>query len=131
MKYRKGYKYQLAEKEHFQTPLLGFSIVTEFIVLHPSGRMVIDSGYAWDGASGAIDTDTILRGSLGHDALYQLMRQRYLPQDCRKKIDDYFEELCLEDGMCTFRADYINDAVKLLAEFAADPKNIKKVYTAP
>ncbi|MDA8018651.1 MAG: hypothetical protein MPN21_14515 [Thermoanaerobaculia bacterium] len=35
----------------------------------------IEAGYAWNGATGAIDTPSFRRASLIHDGLYQLMRE--------------------------------------------------------
>lgn len=129
MKYRKGYKYQVAEIEHFQTDIFGYEIESQFISLKLIGILTIKSGYAWDGPSGpTLDTDDFMRGSLGHDALYQLIRERHLPQDIREKADDLMKVWCLEDGMIQFRADYCHAAVREFAEAAADPKNIKEVF---
>ncbi len=51
IKYRAGYKYQLAEDYVIETGILGYNIDTEYIKLTPSGTLTIKEGYAWDGCS--------------------------------------------------------------------------------
>jgi len=83
-------------------------------------RIVVKRGYAWDGASGpAIDTPTIMRASLVHDALYQLMRLRIIPQAFRQRADEVLREISIEDGMSVIRATYVYWAVRLFASGAA------------
>jgi hypothetical protein len=132
--YRSGYKYQLAAD---------FSIVvdvhptepieTEFIRLEPDGTLFIRSGYAWDGPSGpTIDTKkTFMRGSVVHDALYQLIRFKKLPPETREQADIALHQICREDGMCKLRAWYVFRSVRRLAGFAADPANKKRVFIVP
>ena len=133
MKYRKGYKYQLAENETFILPIEIFGdIKTEFAELSKAGVFVIRAGYAWDGPSGpTIDTKNSMRGSLVHDALYQLMRQGHLGDNCREIADDFLYDVLVADGMNKLRAWFWWRGVRRAAGFAADPKNIKKVYVAP
>lgn len=133
MKYRAGYKYQLAAQfkldiSAYLMPPGGASITTEFIDLSGNGMLKVRSGYAWDGVSGpAIDTpDTMLPG-LVHDALYQLLRQGYLPESMREQCDDVFKELCILTGMPAFRANYFHMAVRKWAVSAASPENVKEV----
>ena len=132
IKYRAGYKYQLAEDYKIQTGIIGYSVETDYIKLHLSGMLVIKSGYAWDGASGpALDTKDIMRGSLVHDALYELMRKGFLPTSERKVVDKEFERICLQDGMSEFRVRYVCDAVRAFGSKHANPENKKEVFTAP
>jgi len=72
-----------------------------------------------------------MRGSLIHDALYQLMRQKLLDKKCRKQADKELRKACLKDGMSKIRAWWIYKAVRYLAYFASDPKNRKEILTAP
>lgn len=132
IKYRKGYKYQLAVNYICELPFEPpIPVATDHIVFEKN-KLVIKKGYAWDGPSGpTIDTDNFMRGSLVHDALYQLIRNKWLPKDYRKLADDLLKQLCLEDGMSKIRAWYVHRAVSRYAMSAADPKNVKKVYTAP
>ena len=132
IKYRKYYKYQLAETYIVNTDVLGFFITTKYIGLNPQGALTINEGYAWDGASGpTIDTSSSMRGSLVHDAFYQLMREELLPLTLRKPVDDIFRAIIEEDGMWKIRALLWEEALHEFAEPAADPKNNKKIYTAP
>jgi len=74
--YKGGYKYQLKEDYVTETRITPPTpIQTEYIALTSQGRISIKRGYAWDGPSGpTIDTLNFMRGSIVHDALYQLIR---------------------------------------------------------
>ena len=131
--YRAGYKYQLAED---YTVSVGIhppeDIDTEFIKLDKDGSLLIKRGYAWDGPSGpTIDTRNFMRGSLVHDALYQLIRWGYLPPEAREQADKELHQICLEDGMTKIRAWWVYRAVRRCAGSAASADNRKKVIIAP
>jgi hypothetical protein len=132
VKYKKGYKYQLVEDCICQTAITGFDIDTQFIKLSPDGTLTVKSGYAWDGASGpTIDTHDTIRGSLFHDSLYQLMRRKLLPGKYRNIADILLKDICIEDGMHEFRAEYWYIGVSRFAHSQADPKKARQIYTAP
>ncbi len=93
-----------------------------YVRLDGDGRLAISRFYAWDGPSGpSIDTKTFMRGSLVHDALYQLIRAGRLPEASREYADDLLRAICIEDGMWRFRAWYVHRAVRLFAKSAAKP----------
>ena len=130
IKYRSGYKYQLAEEYTIETGIIGGLAQTEFLLLSEDGLLTIKSGYAWDGPSGpTVDTSDFMRGSLVHDALYQLMRQGYLSLDAREDVDRLLQVICLEDGMSSFRAHYVFEGVSFFGEEFV--KNEKEIFTAP
>lgn len=132
IKYREGFKYQLAEDYKTKLDLIGYIIDIQFIKLTSIGILTIRSGYAWDGPSGpTLDTQDSMRGSLEHDALYQLMRMELLPQSERKFADDRLEYVCKEDGMGLFRANLWNFGVDRFASGAAKPEELKAILTAP
>ena len=133
IEYRSGYKYQLATEYGVQTGIYPLeAILTEFITLNMNGLLFIRRGYAWDGPSGpTIDTKNFMRGSLVHDALYQLMRQELLGSEWRYAADKELNKICLEDGMSKVRAWWVYRAVQRMAGFAASPENKKKVHVAP
>jgi hypothetical protein len=120
IKYRKGYKYQLVEDYHTKTKITGYDIDTEFIKLDPIGNLLIKHNYVWDGCSGpAWDDRTNMRGGLGHDAKYQLMRMGLLLPECRKIADEELKQDCLDDKMNKLRAWWYLEGVDHFAEFAA------------
>ncbi|MCX6900559.1 MAG: DUF1353 domain-containing protein [Verrucomicrobia bacterium] len=132
--YRGGYKYQLKESytvEIFIKPAK--AIETRFLRLDTDGKLTIRDGYAWDGPSGpTIDTLTFMRGSLVHDALYQLMREKHLDHDThRETADRILQRICREDGMWSVRAWCVYWAVRLFADPAADPASTKPLTHAP
>jgi hypothetical protein len=123
MKYTKGYKYQLEQNEYFKTDIFEYDIEWKFIRVKPSGIVVIKSGYAWDGPSGpTFDTKNFMRGSLIHDALYELMDRDLLPVTFKDYADDYLIKVCAEDGMSTLRQWWVYEAVQAFGK----PGNYKK-----
>ena len=133
MKYKKGYKYQLNVREITQTDIHPPQTVeNDYIKLTPMGLLFIKDGYAWDGPSGpTIDTKSFMRGSLVHDALYQLMREELIPLDWRKAADEALIDICESDGMWGVRRWWVFRALRLFGKAAAIPSNVKKILTAP
>ena len=103
IKYKEGYKYQLHETYAIKTGIEGFSCKTDFLHLFVDGTLVMYKGYAWDGATGIYDFEFVIRGSLVHDALYQLIRLGLLPENMKKKADILFSEICKESAMRMYK----------------------------
>ncbi|MCP4706191.1 MAG: DUF1353 domain-containing protein, partial [candidate division Zixibacteria bacterium] len=97
------------------------------------GKLIISKGYVWDGPSGpTIDTLNFMRGSLVHDALYQLMREKLLDYKTdRKDADDLLRVMCKDDGMSSIRAWWVYKAVRWWGEKSAKPPNENNVVLAP
>lgn len=132
--YNGGYKYQLKQPYKVTIDIKpAASIETPFVCLADSGKLTIEIGYAWDGPSGpTIDTRNFMRGSLVHDALYQLMRDGYLDKETwRDAADRVLQRLCIEDGMSELRAWLVYQAVKRFADPAADPAHKRPPVRAP
>lgn len=132
--YNGGYKYQLKESYTVAISIKPAQpINTEYIALDTAGNLTIAAGYAWDGPSGpTIDTLTFMRGSLVHDALYQLMRESHLDHEIhREEADRLLRQLCKEDGMWSLRAWWVYHGVRLFADPAADPCDKRPVTRAP
>jgi len=120
MKYRKitKYKYELMETLTESVPVRGY-VQTEFIELGDMS-LTIREGYCWNGASGpTIDTKSTMRGSLVHDALYQLMRMGKIGQEYKPLADQTFRRLLRADGMGAFRAWYFYNGVRFFGRKAA------------
>ena len=127
MKYRKlhHWKYELMEKDSISLPIVA-DIRTPYICLRHN-TLTIMEGYAWDGASFiAVDTDTIMRASLFHDGLYQLMKEGLLDKRYRKITDQIFRDLCLLAGMGRFRAWYCYNAVRIGGGLSINKKSYPK-----
>jgi len=132
--YKSGYKYQLKQSYSIIIPIKPDApIASEFITLATDGTLNIKSGYAWDGPSGpTIDTINFMRGSLIHDALYQLMRERQLDTATyREKADRLLQKHCKEDGMTSIRAWGVYQCVRFCGSPAADPDLDKPMKQAP
>jgi hypothetical protein len=134
IRYRSGYKYQLAEGYSVKVSITpGQPVKTDFVSLGADGTLVMKRGYAWDGPSGpTIDTKNFMRGSLVHDALYQLMRDAGLSKEqWRDEADLELKRICLEDGMSRLRAWGVHRAVRWGGDPFASPESRKPVETAP
>lgn len=133
IRYRSGYKYQLVEEYSVEVSIRPAQPVdTDYIALSPEGLLTVKKSYAWDGPSGpTFDTKDFMRGSLVHDALYQLLRDGYLSAAFREQADLELHRLCREDGMSAFRAWYVLLSVRKFADFAASPESRKPVLEAP
>lgn len=132
IKYRDGYKYQLAEDYEVSTKIFPSSdITTPFICLTIGGILTVKGGYAWDGPSGpTIDTKNFLRGSLVHDALYQLMRMKCLDCGWRPAADEELIRICKQDGMWGLRRWWVMRGVRFGGEGSA-AWQAEKILTAP
>ena len=132
--YKDGYRYQLQDAVTLDTAILPpAAIETPFLALDPEGRLTIRAGYAWDGPSGpAFHTATILRATLVHDALCQLIGDlKRLSPDHQRAVDRLFFALCREDGMNRFRATYVYLTVRLFRGLVARINPTNPVRFAP
>lgn len=130
--YTDGYKYRLERAHICYTGITGHKAqVDGWLYLERDGVLRIREGYCWDGPSGpSVDTASFMRGSLVHDALYQLMREGRLPLSLRGAADDLLQLHCREDGMSWLRAWYVRKAVGWFGKSSAEPQR-RKILTAP
>lgn len=119
--YRDGYKYQLASGYSILVSIRPKERIThDYISLTTFGMLIIRAGYAWDGPSGpTIDTKNFMRGSLVHDALYQLIGEGLLPLSDRALADAELRRICIEDGMSAIRAWWVFQGVHWFGDTAA------------
>lgn len=125
MHYRKmrNYKYQLVETYEYSVelhyPMVRYESQYSWVSL-ANDRLTIRKGYAWDGPSGpTIDTDNFMRGSLVHDALYQLFRELPHLRVHRDYADRLLQHICIMDGMSRLRAWWVYQGVKHFGAKAA------------
>ncbi len=133
IKYKDGYKHQLAEDYSIQTDIqIEEDVLLTFISLTANGFLTIKRGYAWDGASGPTwDTPSCKRASLVHDAIYQLMREEKVSLQWRFYADRLLKEIGIEDGMWTWRACLWEKMVNRHALKSATHEGRRKIITAP
>lgn len=132
--YRAGYKYQLAQTYSVKIDIHPeVEIGNRFVKLAPDGTLTIREDYAFDGPSGpTIDTKDFMRGSLVHDALYQLMREGFLDRGkYRAAADDILKAICIEDGMPYWRASYVWMGVRLGGAKSTSEAGERPVLVAP
>ena len=135
IKYRSGYKYQLVDDYSVEVSVIPDSDVRtkdEYVSLNIAGLLKLKKGYAWDGPTDpAIDTKTFMRGSVVHDALYQLMRFDLLGEEQKRNADLELKKICREDGMTAIRAWWVLKAVDRFGKFATTPEARKSIHVAP
>jgi len=128
------WKYRLVAPYVVSIPLVmdrGISSPGEYIILD-GGKLSLKQGYAWDGPSGpVIDTRALMRPSVVHDALYQLMREALLDLSYRGLADDIFRTHCLEDGVSRLRARRLRWGLKVFGEKYARPTRPSPILRAP
>ena len=127
IRYKSGYKHVLVSACALQTDIRPpDNIVTGFISLWTDGALFIRAGYAWDGASGYPDKKTIMRGSLVHDALYQLIRNKHLDMSKRLDADKLLRTMCRDDGMPAWEAWCVYKAVRNFGKYCVHkPKQVR------
>jgi len=94
------YRFRLAKDFVFyQNRIVPEEMVShQYFALLPDGRLKIEAGYAWDGASGIVlSQESVLRASLVHDVCYQMMRLGLIDQSNRKAADKLFYDLSIYD----------------------------------
>ncbi len=134
IEYKCGYKYQLHKEYTLNVEIYPNEFInTDYIYLNTNGMLVIKKGYAWDGPSGpTFDTKNFMRGSLVHDALYQLIRIEKIDYDKYRNVADReLQRICIEDGMCRIRAWWVYQGVRFCGKKAARPENRKKIHISP
>jgi len=124
IQYKAGYKYQIIKGDECMTTIYpGESVDTQFISLSVLGKLIVKPGYAYDGPSGPtpFDTKNFMRGSLFHDALYQLMREGYIGgHEDRKRADQVLRDICRTDGMSKVRSWWVYRAVRIGAKNSSE-----------
>lgn len=146
IKYKSGFRHQLVEDASTQTEIYpDEDILTDYIILLTSGLLTTKKGYAWDGPSGPCRwiadrlpkwlkrkyLRCILPGSLFHDALFQLFRMGLLKSLWFEQANKEFRRINIECGMSRPRVWWTFKAVQKASRSAADPKNKRKILTAP
>ena len=133
--YRSGYKHQNDKLRVYQTSIIPDEVIeSQYITLNTDGRLFILQGYAWDGPTGVPDvwgTRWLIRPSLIHDALYQLLRHGLLEPGYRKAADVEFKLACHADARWKWMGNVAYWFVRKFGKVAADPKSKRKVLTAP
>lgn len=147
-----GKEYQLKGEVSVQLDIkLPQDIILGPICLHKSGLLVISSWYAWDGPSGPtkyisailriipivgvslwwLFIRSFIRGSLIHDALYQLIRNNLLDPELRDWVDRELIRICKEDKMSSIRRKWIYRGLQVGGGSSIRPENKQKIYRAP
>jgi hypothetical protein len=133
VRYCDGYKYQTRKPVVFKTDIRpAADCVTDLVLLRRDGTLIVDKYFAWDGASGPTwDAKTNMRGTLGHDARYYLIRIGGLDIKWKEHADRLLERCMIEDGAWPIRARYYYWAVRCFGRRFCLPESVRKILRAP
>lgn len=116
--YKKEYDYRLKRNYIHQTHIIPPNeVIHPYFRIDMKGKLTAKKGYAWDGATGGIDTKDFMRGSLVHDIWCQAIAEGLLPQSYRKLVDRLLYRILEEDGMSGIRRLWIYNAIRLYVIF--------------
>jgi hypothetical protein len=120
-------KYQMLGDFSIQTSITAWvDVDLEFLSMTRAGVLTVKKGWGWDGASGpARDSMTFMIGSCIHDALYWLIRNKYLQRKVRKDADRLLRMICRSEGMNKFRAAKVYNFVRWFAKRSSKPRGGK------
>ncbi len=141
------YKHQVIIERTMRLPYQlwqGLSVKNDFLELL-NGKLEIKVGYAWDGASGpVIQTKALIKASVYHDALYQVLREvnltEYIRENLRLEADRQFKKIYLNTCLIAYptdslshkigravarrRANYVYWAVRKFGKKSVQPKKV-------
>jgi len=113
----RDWEYRITKAFSLQTDIKPCKTIrTNFSTLTTTGRLYIHKGFCWDGASGAIDTKGVMRGSCVHDAFCNWHQKGLITIDQRKQADKLLKKLIKQDGVGPLRAAIIYGAVRRYVE---------------
>jgi len=130
MRFMGGFKYRLEEEFIIKTRIRVSRIADDknFLRLEYNGWLIIRKGYSWDGPSGpTFDSDDFMIGSLVHDALYQLIREKLIERNWKRQADLELYDLCRRSGMPYLRAQYVYWGVRWFADSSAVPGKTREI----
>lgn len=108
-----NWKYRITKGFSSQTDIIPpEKIQTSFSTLTVKGRLYICKGFCWDGASGAIDTKSIMKASCVHDAFCNWMSDGLLDYKVYWiPAAKLLHKICITEDMSKVRAEYVYKAV--------------------
>lgn len=131
--YRSKYKFQLYKDYWVKTNILvNEPVGNDYTILDSDGSLLIKKGYAWDGVTGLFFTPkSLLRATLVHDALYQLMRENRLDRVNKGKADKLLFGMSVKDSFLLPCAVCMYIIVSWFGRKFTDPANDRPILTAP
>lgn len=128
IKYKHGFKFYLAEDFSLRIDDLPDANVLGMYKIQMSHQtLTICKGYMWD--KGFKDK-CFIRAQLVQEAMYQLIRLGYLPYEWRKKSNEIYYSLMVEDGVPKPFAWMLKKWADLFGNVASNGK-ARKVLFAP
>lgn len=123
-------KYSVWKTFEIQTNVKGFHIKTDQYELFENGLLRIERGYAWDGATGAFDTKSIIKASCGHDIFCEMINNGLLPRYVQALADEEFLRISKKQKMSWPRRMWTYGVVRFY-QINKKPGFQRKIYMVP
>jgi hypothetical protein len=114
-KYKDGRHWVLDEDAVYETNIIGYRAVTDFVCLNEGGQIFLGKHYATDGITGItgypweklIARNWLRNNCWHHDGFYQLMRLGLLPIGLKDEVDKELRRTSIRDGAWVWQADAV------------------------
>jgi hypothetical protein len=140
IQYTKGYNWVSKKPALYQTSILGYNAVTEYVVLNEKGQLYLKHGYAIDGISGVtgyiweklLSFGWLRNNCWPHDGIYQLVRLCLLPLTMKAVADEDLKKGSIRDGAWAWQAEIAYQFVKRFGTAVPNSEsNVHPTFTAP
>ena len=91
-------------------------IINKTSAINKSGQITLGPGFFWDGATGVVDTPSIMEASAFHDFICNEYNKGRLTKLQRKQGDKMFKDKLKETNMPKFRIKYVYQVVRKFFE---------------
>ena len=95
---------------------LDVGIINKSSAMNKKGKITLAPGFFWDGATGAVDTPSIMEASAFHDFICNEYNRKKLTKMQRKQGDKMFKGKLKETNMPKFRIKYLYQIVRKFLE---------------
>jgi len=113
----KGMKYRVTRTFSMSTGIIPVKTISSaFCSLDEDGKIIIRKGFCWDGATGAIDTPSIMHGSCVHDVFCNWFNEGLITKENRKQADQLFKTINKQEHMPKIRVKWVYQAVRKFFE---------------
>lgn len=111
------FDYRMTKTISIVTPIRPTETIRSSLsTLATNGRLYLKKGFLWDGASGAVDTKSIMLPSAFHDSGCSMYLKGFIDGEMRKQFDVLFKTLLdaevAKGNLSKFRAAYMYRAVR-------------------
>lgn len=115
----KEYCFTLNEDVTIQSDIIGYSLDNQYFKVYTDGRITFKSGYSWNGATNFFTTRRLIKPTLVHDGIYQIIKLLDIHRQLkwRFKADVLFLQWMLKEKVQVISALLIFAAVRMFGMY--------------